>query len=99
MLKFYITEEAVDEALFDDGFNNLRAKIAEYFKGRYEVTNVSKDMFGETSFQVIDTKDDESLRFSSKGNGVACKGHFTNVSLSFAFDKIVDTVEDCLVGA
>lgn len=99
MLKFYITEDIVDEGIFDTGFNNLRAKIAEYFKGRYEVTNVSKDMFGEESFQVIDEEHDESLRFSSKGTGVGCKGHFNNVSLSFAFDKIVDTVEDCLVGA
>ena len=98
MITIYV-ENYIDEGIFDTGFNALRLKIAEYFDGRFEVTKVSKDMFGKESFQVIDEKDDEKLSFSSTGTGVACRGHFNNVSLSKAFDKIVNTVEDCLVGA
>ena len=105
MLTFYVEEiinddeELIDEGIFDNGFNALRAKVAEYFDGKFEVTKVFRDMFGKDSFQVVDNEDDEKLSFSSTGTGVACRGHFNNVSLSAAFNKIIDTVEDCLVGA
>lgn len=81
----------IDEAMFDSGFSELRFKIADYFKQRYTVTNVTKVMGGNEDVFTAISLDDPSIcfRFISTGTGVKCPGFFNNAALSCAFDKIL----------
>lgn len=85
----------VSESMFDAGFNNLRFKLAEYLKDKFNVTNVIKGMLGQQKFDIIG--DNTKTTISSTMNGCKCVTYdnnygmhvnFNNIPLSKAFDKI-----------
>ena len=89
-----IYDTDIEEGMFDSGFSNVRNKVAKELEKHYIVTNVTKFMGdNHDGFRVTDREDPTHyFKFISTGNGVKCPGYFTNASLSFAVDKIVDTV-------
>ena len=92
--------EIMQEAMFDDGFGNLRAKLAQALSDQFTVTNVVKGMNGKNQFTISGHIDDiGDIKTTVTNTGTGCdvisrddnagfKRNFSNISLSVAFKKI-----------
>lgn len=92
------------EGMFNAGFSNLRAKIAQALKDKFNVTNVVKGMGGKDKFDITEKEsDNDSIKTTVESTGNGCKVisrgdgkfkcHFNNIALSQAFDKIIELFE------
>lgn len=94
-----IDDEILSEGMFDAGFANLRMRIAKALEGRFRVTNVNKGMGGKDKFDITSEESDDDTKTTVESTGTGCnvisrgdgkiKRHFTNISLSAAYSKII----------
>lgn len=87
-----IVDDVVQEGMFEAGFNNLRYKLVQALGDRYKITNIMKGMGGVANKFIVSLVDDPNKKADviSVGSGVKIPGKFTNISLSQAFDKLMD---------
>ena len=87
-----ITDDVVQEGMFEAGFNNLRYKLVQALGDKYKITNIMKGMGGVANKFIVSLADDPNKKADviSVGSGVKIPGKFTNISLSQAFDKLMD---------
>lgn len=97
------SDNITQEAMFDVGFGNLRAGLANALKN-CKVTNIFKGMGGKDKFDIIgdNSEDgDESIKTSVESTGTGAKVvtrdneshfkcHFMNIPLSQALNKILE---------
>lgn len=94
-------EDIIQEANMLPGFTYLRMRIAQALEGKFEVTNIFKVMTGKEKFDIksVDNADTTttSVELTNAGCNVVSWGptgqpkyHFNNISLSMAFDKIIE---------
>lgn len=96
-------EDYVQEAFFEAGFNNLRARLSRELTPKFKVSNVQKSMTGAEKF-VITHSEGEGPVVNVEGTGSGVKviaraglevyNHGTNVALSTAFNKIIEVMKE-----
>ena len=85
--------ETVQEAMVDVAFNNLRCKIADALGDKYKVSNIIHNSLNSAKDKFTVALSSNTSKFVNVVNdttGVSVLGHLRNISMSHAFDRLME---------